>query len=187
MFLIVGLGNPGEKYSETRHNVGFQVVERLAGQADLRFGESKWKAQVCKGALAGQAVVLAKPQTFMNLSGEAVAPLAAYYKVEPENIIVIHDDLDLDCGRIKLAAQGGAGGHNGIKSLIQHLGTRSFSRVRIGIGRPPQFMPVERFVLARFDGHEAPVMAEAVDRAVEAVDLIVAKGLAAAMQVIHGS
>lgn len=187
MFLIVGLGNPGEKYSETRHNVGFQVVERLAHLAGLRFGESKWRAQVCKGALAGQAVVFVKPQTFMNLSGEAVAPLSAYYKIEPENIIVIHDDLDLDCGRVKLAAQGGAGGHNGIKSLIQHLGSRSFIRVRIGIGRPPQVMPVERFVLARFDGPEAPVMAEALDRAVEAVGLIVEKGIAAAMQVVHSS
>lgn len=187
MFLIVGLGNPGEKYSETRHNVGFQVVDRMAAHAGLGFSESKWKALVCKGAIAGQGVVFVKPLTFMNLSGEAVEPVASYYKIAPENIIVVHDDLDLDCGRIKLCANSGPGGHNGIKSIIQHLGGKSFSRVKIGIGRPPQAMPVERYVLAKFSDQELAVISPVIERAAEAVALIVEKGVAVATQVIHSS
>jgi PTH1 family peptidyl-tRNA hydrolase len=185
MFLIVGLGNPGEKYSETRHNIGFQVVDRLAAHAGVSFGESKWKALVCKATIGGQAVVLVKPQTFMNLSGEVVGPIASYYKASLEDIIAVHDDLDLDCGRIKITQKGGAGGHNGIKSLIQHLGDNAFGRIKIGIGRPPHAMPVERYVLAKFTEQEISVVAAAIDRAAEAVNLIVEKGMAAAIQVIH--
>lgn len=185
MYLIVGLGNPGDKYKETRHNVGFQVVERLAEEMGVSFAESKWPALLVKGSLAGQATVLVKPQTFMNLSGEAVAPIASYYKIEPENIVVIHDDLDLDCGRIKLCANRGAGGHNGIKSIIQRLGCRTFNRIKIGIGRPGEIMPVERYVLAHFAGAEAPLISEAIGRATEAVRLILDKGMAAATQVMH--
>lgn len=187
MFLIVGLGNPGEKYSETRHNVGFQVVERLAAHAGASFGESKWKALVCKGAIADHSVIFVKPQTFMNLSGEAVEPIASYYKIAPENIVVVHDDLDLDCGRIKLCVKSGAGGHNGIKSIIQHLGGKSFCRIKIGIGRPPHTMPVENYVLAKFNDQELQVVSAAIDRAAEAVALIVNKGFAAATQAIHSS
>lgn len=185
MYLIVGLGNPGDKYKKTRHNIGFQAVEQLAAESGIAFSESKWKALVAKGSLAGEAVVLVKPQTFMNLSGEAVEPIASYYKIDQANIVVIHDDLDLDCGRVKLAVNSGPGGHNGIKSIIQRLGGKAFNRIKIGIGRPPQSMPVERYVLSKFSSDEGAVMAAAIDRATEAVRLIVEQGMAAATQVIH--
>ncbi len=187
MYLIVGLGNPGEKYRKTRHNIGFQAVEQLAAQVGARFGESKWKALVCKASVAGQGVVLVKPQTFMNLSGEAVEPIASYYKVPHDKVIVIHDDLDLDCGRIKLCVNRGAGGHNGIKSIIQRLGDKSFNRIKIGIGRPPEAMPVDRYVLATFTDEELVVVSPAIDLAQEAVRLIIDKGMAAATQVIHSA
>ncbi|MEN8256472.1 MAG: aminoacyl-tRNA hydrolase [Thermodesulfobacteriota bacterium] len=185
MYLIVGLGNPGDKYRKTRHNIGFHAVEQLAEEIGIGFSESKWKALVCKGDIAGQGVVLVKPQTFMNLSGEAVEPIASYYKIPQENIVVIHDDLDLDCGRIKLCVNSGAGGHNGIKSLIQRLGGNSFNRIKVGIGRPLEQMPVERYVLAKFTDEESLDISSAINRAVEAVTLIVEKGMAAATQAIH--
>ncbi len=185
MFLIIGLGNPGEKYRDTRHNVGFQAVDQLAVALGGSFTESKWKALICKGTIAGQSVVLVKPQTFMNLSGEAVEPIASYFKTPHENIVVIHDDLDLDCGRIKLSVNGGAGGHNGIKSIVQRLGSKSFNRIKVGIGRPPQAMAVERYVLSAFTHDELLVISVALNRAVEAVSLIVGNGMAAATQVVH--
>lgn len=185
MYLIVGLGNPGDKYSNTRHNVGFMVLDRLVAESGARPLASKWKAMVWKGALAGQGAVMVKPLTFMNLSGDAVRPIATYYRIAPENIIVIHDDLDLQCGTIKLSTKKGPGGHNGIKSIIQRLGTTIFNRVRIGIGRPPLAMPVERYVLARFSADEQELITPAIARAEEAVSLIAEKGLAAAMQEIH--
>lgn len=185
--MIVGLGNPGEKYRETRHNIGFHVVDRLAEEAGVKLADSKWKALVTKASIAGQSVILVQPQTFMNLSGEAVQPIAAYYKIGPENIIVVHDDLDLDCGRIKICVNKGAGGHNGIKSITERLGSKAFNRVKIGVGRPPTAMPVDRYVLSRFAGEEGPVISSAIDRAVEAVGLIVSKGVAAATQVMHSS
>ncbi len=186
MFLIVGLGNPGEKYRKTRHNIGFQVVEKISAVISASFAESsKWKALLAKGEIAGQGVVLVKPQTFMNLSGEAVAPIASYYKISLENMIVIHDDIDLDCGRIKLCASRGAGGHNGIKSLIQHLGGNAFNRIKIGVGRPVDEIPVDRYVLGKFNDEESVHISSAIDRAVEAVELIVEKGLVVATQTIH--
>ena len=187
MFLIVGLGNPGDKYVDTRHNVGFQVVERLADEIGISFTDSKWKAQVCKGALAGEAVVLVKPQTFMNLSGEAVQPIASYYKISQEQIIVVHDDLDLDCGRIKLCFNRGAGGHNGIKSIVQRLGRKDFNRIKVGIGRPSHDMPVERYVLTRFNEDQQEVILDTIDRATMAATLIVKDGMAAATQTINSN
>ncbi len=185
MYLIVGLGNPGDKYVKTRHNVGFYVLDRLAAEVGGSFSDSKWKALVCKASIADQGIILVKPQTFMNLSGEAVEPIAAYYKVPHDKIIVVHDDLDLDCGRIKLCVNRGAGGHNGIKSLIQRLGGNSFIRIKVGIGRPPQAMPVERYVLAQFNDEERAVISSAITMSLEAISLIVQQGLAAATQVIH--
>ncbi|PLX51469.1 MAG: aminoacyl-tRNA hydrolase [Desulfobulbaceae bacterium] len=185
MYLIVGLGNPGDKYSNTRHNIGFMVLDRLLTEAAARPLASKWKAMIWKGLLAGQGIVMVKPQTFMNLSGEAVEPIASYYKIAPQNIIVIHDDLDLQCGTIKLSTKKGPGGHNGIKSIIQRLGTNTFNRVRIGIGRPPLAMPVERYVLAKFSADEQELITPAIARAGEAVSLIAEKGLAGAMQEMH--
>ena len=187
MFLIVGLGNPGEKYKKTRHNIGFEVVERIVADIGSNFSESKWKALVGKGEIDGQSVIFVKPQTFMNLSGEAVEPILSYYKVPLDNVIVIHDDLDLDCGRIKLCSKRGAGGHNGIKSLIQRLGGNDFNRIKIGIGRPPEEMPVDRYVLGRFTEEEYEDISSAINRAVDAVNLIVEKGLAAATQAIHSN
>lgn len=154
MNIIVGLGNPGSKYAGTRHNIGFYILDHIARQHGLVFSESKWKALVAKGELWGNQVILVKPQTYMNESGMAVAPVASYYRVNPQQIVVIHDDLDLEPAQLKLVVNRGAGGHNGISSLITHLGSKDFIRLRVGIGRPLNQMPVSNFVLSRFAEQE---------------------------------
>jgi len=178
--LIVGLGNPGRKYAGNRHNVGFQCLDRLAEAWGLSFGRRKHKALLAQGQIAGLKVILAKPQTFMNLTGEAVERLARFYKVPPESILVIYDDLDLPVGRIRLRPEGGSGGHKGMKSIIEHLGTNGFLRLRVGIGRPPHGDPVD-YVLNDFAPDEGLVIEEAYERAVSAVELWLAEGIVAAM------
>src|SRR5262245_39042257 len=169
-WLIVGLGNPGEKYADTRHNAGWRVLDTLVQANDgFRFDERRSKALIARGELAGVKVALIKPQTFMNLSGEAVAPVAHFYKVPPERILVVFDDLDLPVAKLRLRAKGGAGGHKGMRSLIQHLGTEEFPRIRLGIGRPPGQMPVEAYVLQKFKPEEWYLMAATYEGAAEAV------------------
>ena len=172
-WLVVGLGNPGEKYVETRHNAGWHLLDTLVrDQGGFRFDERRGKALVARGELAGVKVALVKPQTFMNLSGEAVASIARFYKVPPEHILVAFDDLDLPVAKLRLRPKGGPGGHKGMRSIIQHLGTEDFPRIRLGIGRPPGQMPVEAYVLQRFRPEEWSQMVATYERAVEAVKTI---------------
>jgi PTH1 family peptidyl-tRNA hydrolase len=177
--IVVGLGNPGREYAATRHNVGFMTADVLAE----RWGVSSWRERY--NALVGEwrggdTVLLVKPQTYMNLSGRAVSALMSFYKLEPADLIVVYDDLDLPVGKIRLRAAGGAGGHRGIESILYELGSDTFARVRIGIGRPPQYMESANYVLGRFIKEEEPLMAEAITRAAAAVEAILKDGLAKA-------
>lgn len=180
-WLVVGLGNPGARYAGNRHNVGFHVVDRLATATDLRFDERRDRALLARGTVEGVRVALVKPQTYMNLSGPAVHGVARFYKVPVEQILVVYDDLDLPPGVLRLRQQGGAGGHRGVASLIDALGSQVFPRVRIGIGRPAGDMPPEAYVLQDFDAGQRPVLGLATERAVDAVRTALREGFAAAM------
>jgi PTH1 family peptidyl-tRNA hydrolase len=181
MKMIVGLGNPGPRYERNRHNVGFQVVDNLAAAHGLSFDKLQFKARVADGRIQGQRVLLAKPQTYMNGSGEAVQPLAAFYKIEPADILVVFDDLDLPTGKLRLRPFGGAGGQNGMKSIIQRLGTDQFPRLRVGIDRPPGRMNPADYVLQDFAPAEEEVMVQVREHGANALALWLAEGLAAAM------
>ncbi len=180
-YLIVGLGNPGKDYEDTRHNVGFRVADELARRYGLVFGKTERKAQVASGTIKDKKVILAKPQTYMNLSGEAVRSLVDFYKVELANILVIADDLDIPLGTVRLRQTGGAGGQNGIKNIIQHLGTPDFSRLRFGIGRPPGKMQAKDYVLSGFKGDDAILASQVIDRASDAVETWLVEGIEIAM------
>jgi len=182
MFLIVGLGNPGDKYRGTRHNVGFEVVELLAEQARTTFSERKFKSRLARARIGDSDCWLQAPQTYMNLSGEAVGPALGFYKLSTAQVVVVHDDLDIELGRLKLKQGGGHGGHNGLRSLISHLPDANFIRVRIGIGRPPPGgPPADSFVLTRFSKEDRATIDEAVTRAASAVETIVRDGVRRAM------
>jgi peptidyl-tRNA hydrolase, PTH1 family len=187
LWMAVGTGNPGARYQRNRHNVGFMVVEQLSGtQSGFSWRTSRrFSAEVAKGTLADQEVVLVKPQTFMNLSGRAVSPLAGFYGVLTDHVVVVHDDVDLELGRLRLKAGGGDGGHKGIRSIAQELGSPAFCRVRCGIGRP-QFGEVEDFVLKDFRSEEEELVGELVQRAGEAVRAVIAHGLRKAMNDFNG-
>ena len=150
MKLIVGLGNPGTKYAGTRHNVGFSVIVGLADKYNIELSEKKHKAIYGRGMIEGEKVILAMPQTFMNLSGESVRELVDYYKCDPSDVIVAYDDIDLAVGKLRIREKGSAGGHNGMKNIISHLGTQEFVRVRVGIGKKPDRMDLADSVLSRF-------------------------------------
>ena len=176
--LVVGLGNPGPDYSETRHNVGFRVVELLAARAGGgRFSKHKSNSDVLEGRLAGRRVVLAKPRTYMNVAGGPVAGLVRYFSVAPADLLVVHDDLDLGFGVVRLKLGGGEGGHNGLRSISSSLGTRDYLRVRFGIGRPPGRQDPADFVLKRFSGAEKKELGFAVDLAADATEALLAEGL----------
>ena len=181
MKLIVGLGNPGRRYRGTRHNVGWEVLARLADRAGIRVNEDEGFAEVGRGAIGSQRVLLARPVTYMNVSGEAVRDLRRRHRVRPADILIIVDDIDLPLGRLRLRAGGSAGGHNGLKSVIEALGTTEFPRLRVGIGRPPLGVDPAEFVLTRFTDGEAAVVQESLTRAVEAVEMAVTEGVGAAM------
>jgi len=181
MLLVVGLGNPGSKYQNTRHNVGFVFLDFLAGKVGAAFKSSRWEAEVAKITLDSSPLMLVKPTTFMNLSGQAVARLASYYQIEPEQIVVVHDDLDLDPGRVKLVFNRGPGGHNGIKSIIEYLGTSHFTRLRVGIGRPPEFVSPAAFVLSLFSAPEREQLVGGFAEMAEAVAMIDRQGVVGAM------
>lgn len=186
VYLIIGLGNPGPRYAKNRHNVGFQVVDRLAARAGGTFANHPGKAVACRVTLAGAPVVLAKPQTFMNLSGGSVAALVHWYHVDPlKHLLVVYDDLDLPLGKIRLRPAGGAGGHKGLTSIIEHLRTQQFARLRVGIGRPAYGEP-HRYVLEDFTADEWAVMEPAQERAADAIECFLAEGLAAAMNRFNG-
>lgn len=181
MILVVGLGNPGERYADTRHNVGFMVVDLLAKAAGISIWKEEHNALTATFMTGGEKIMLAKPQTFMNLSGEAVGALARYYKVVPEDIIVIYDDMDLPIGKLRIRAKGSDGGHKGMKSIISHLGTNKFPRVRVGVGRPDKGWTVINHVLAVPRGEEATAFEQGIAAAAEAVRGIWELGLDVAM------
>ena len=181
MYLIVGLGNPGKEYENTRHNIGFATLDRLADRCGIAFDMLRDKAVCGKGVIEGKKVILVKPQTYMNLSGESVGLLARYYKVEPENVLVLYDDISLDVGFIRVRPKGSAGGHNGIKNLIAHLGTEVFPRVRVGIGNKPSGWDLADYVLGHFSREEQPQLQEAMDMAVDACRTILVTGIDEAM------
>ena len=185
MYLIVGLGNPGLQYVDTRHNVGFMLLDYLANDSNESFSESKWKALIVKTIIWDESVVFLKPQTYMNASGNAVAVVAKYYKLSKANILVIHDDLDLPLGRIKIVSGGGAGGHKGILSCIDHLGTRNFPRIKIGIGRPADPISPEKYVLSRFRSDEHEVITQKIKVVVEGIRIFVQQGISAAMNAMN--
>ena len=182
MYIIVGLGNPGREYEGTRHNVGFLVLDKLAAKENISVLEKRHKAVIGKGMAAGRKCVLAKPHTYMNLSGESVRQLIDYYKAdETAELIVISDDISLEPGQIRVRKKGSAGGHNGLKNIIAHLGHDSFIRVKIGVGEKPRGWDLADYVLGRFSKSDREAVEEAADRAVEAVLTIVSEGPDAAM------
>ncbi len=184
--LVVGLGNPGPDYAETRHNVGFRVVELLATRAGGgRFSKHRSNSDVLEGRLGGRRVVLAKPRTYMNVSGGPVAGLARYFSVAPADLIVVHDDLDLGFGVVRLKIGGGEGGHNGLRSISASLGTKDYLRVRFGIGRPPGRQDPADFVLKRFSGAEKKELEFATDLAADATEALLQDGLAPTQNRFH--
>lgn len=185
-YLIAGLGNPGPRYRNNRHNIGFMVVNALADDARIPIRRVEFRALVGKGALENEPVVLAKPQTFMNDSGQAVAPLMRFYKIPNEKLLVVHDDLDLPFGTLRLRPQGGAGGQRGMGSIMAKLDTQDFARLRVGIGRPPGRMPPRDYVLHDFDPDDEEVLPEVLQCAVNAIRSFVADGIEQAMNEFNG-
>jgi PTH1 family peptidyl-tRNA hydrolase len=185
--LIVGLGNPGEQYQSTRHNVGFLAIDQLGKAHEIATKRLEKRAFVGYGSITEVPVGLVKPQTFMNLSGESVAPLMRGHQLTPDQIIIITDDLDLPLGKIRIRRSGSPGGHNGLKSLVHELGTEEFLRIRIGIGRPAPGTTVIDHVLSDFAPSETKAIEEAINRAKEAAGVIVTAGVAEAMQRFNGS
>jgi peptidyl-tRNA hydrolase, PTH1 family len=184
--LVVGLGNPGDNYARTRHNVGFMVADLLAARVGSKFKVHKRSgAEVASGRLAGHSVLLAKPRCYMNESGRQVGPLAKFYSVPPGDVIVVHDDLDLEFGRVRLKIGGGEGGHNGLRSVAAALGTKDFQRVRIGIGRPPGRKDPAAFVLETFTAAERPEIPTICEQAADATELLIELGLEAAQNRVH--
>ena len=181
MKIIVGLGNPGAQYAGTRHNTGFAVIYELSDSYDIRVDTKKHKAIIGKGMIAGEKVILAMPQTFMNLSGESVRELLDYYKCDTSDLIVIYDDISLDVGKLRVRKKGSAGGHNGIKNIIAHLGTQEFDRIKVGVGEKPAKMGLADYVLGRFSKEEQPVIREGAALAAKAVETIISEGTDSAM------
>ena len=182
MFIIVGLGNPGKEYEGTRHNAGFDVIDRLADQYHISVEERKHRAFCGKGVIGGQKVVLVKPQTYMNLSGESVRSIVDYYKIDEESeLLVIFDDISLDVGQIRIRKKGSAGGHNGIKNIIAKLGTTEFQRIKVGVGEKPKHYDLADYVLGHFSKGEREIMEEGYERAVKAAELIVDGAIEEAM------
>jgi peptidyl-tRNA hydrolase, PTH1 family len=184
--LIAGLGNPGIRYRISRHNAGFLVLDQLALQQSISIEQNIFAAHVGKGKIAGTPVLLVKPQTFMNLSGIAIRKLADYFRIETEDVIVVHDDLDLPFQTIRLKAGGGHGGHKGLISIMDHLGGQGFIRVRFGIGRPDRKTMVEGYVLEPFSAEETCCLLQLTQRAAAAVTDILSSGIRAAMEKHHG-
>jgi PTH1 family peptidyl-tRNA hydrolase len=180
-FLIVGLGNPGRQYRNNRHNIGFLLVDRLAEKLGVTFSRLESKALVTKADFQGQRVVLAKPQTFMNLSGQATASLVKFYKIPLENLLVAYDDVDLPFGNLRLRPGGGSAGQKGMESIIERLGTQDFPRLRLGIGRPPGRMEAAAYVLQDFSPAEEPELSATLERGVQAALVYITQGLEAAM------
>lgn len=186
MFIIAGLGNPTLQYRGTRHNVGFDVIDTLADKYNIAVETRKSRALIGKGIIVGQKVLLVKPQTYMNLSGESIGELVSYYKVDEEQeLLVIYDDVSLDVGQLRIRRKGSAGGHNGIKDIIRHLGTDVFPRIKIGVGEKPKGYDLADYVLGHFSREEREMMEEGYQKAAEAVEMILAGELDEAMNVFN--
>ena len=186
MFIIVGLGNPTNEYAGTRHNVGFDVIDAIADKYNISVTERKNRAFCGKGLVAGQKVILAKPQTFMNLSGESVRGLVDYYKIDEESqLLVIYDDISLDVGQLRIRKKGSPGGHNGIKNIIQHLGADVFLRIKVGVGEKPKGYDLADYVLGHFSKEEREIMADGYRNAVEAVEMILQDDVEGAMNAFN--
>lgn len=182
MFIIAGLGNPDRQYEGTRHNVGFDVIDRLADKYNIAVDVKKHRALLGKGVIEGQKVILAKPQTYMNLSGESIRSLVDYYKIDGEHeLLVIYDDINLGVGQLRIREKGSAGGHNGIKNIIAYLGTQVFPRIRVGVGEKPSRYDLADYVLGHFSRAEKELMDEGYDHAVKAVGMILSGRIGDAM------
>lgn len=182
MFIIAGLGNPTKQYEGTRHNVGFDVIDRIADKYNIAVDARKCRASVGKGMIEGQKVLLAKPQTYMNLSGESIRGLVDYYKIDPEEgLLIIYDDISLHPGQLRVRMKGSAGGHNGMKNIISHLGSDIFPRIKVGIGKKPREYDLADYVLSRFSGEERELLKEAYGHAVLAAEHIIKGEILSAM------
>ena len=186
MILIVGLGNPGMEYAATRHNVGFDMLTYLGDRYDIALRSKEGRAVVGKGFIEGQKVILAQPQTYMNLSGESVRALMDFYKLDEEDLVVICDDINLSVGQVRIRPKGSAGGHNGIKSIIQHIGTQEFTRIRIGVGGKPEGGDLVKHVLGRFSREEDGMLREVFALAEEGLLEILTEDVASAMNRVNG-
>lgn len=186
MYIIAGLGNPTREYEKTRHNVGFDVIDVLADKFGTTVEEKKFSGLYGRTIIAGEKVILLKPQTFMNLSGESVRAAADFYKIDPDHIIVIYDDISLDVGQLRIRTKGSAGGHNGIKSIIAHLGTQEFPRIKVGVGDKPPRMDLADYVLSRFSKEDRGLMEDAFKEAAQAVEVMLSQGADAAMNQFNG-
>jgi PTH1 family peptidyl-tRNA hydrolase len=184
--VVVGLGNPGKRYAGTRHNIGFQVVSLLAERNGISLKEKKFKAHIGKGQVASEPALLVCPQTFMNLSGDSLSPLVGFYKLRHEAIVVIHDDLDLGVGTVRIKKGGGHGGHNGLRDLVSKLGNSDFQRVRVGIGRPEGPMDTSAWVLSRWGGSDGVRLPGIRERAADAVEAVLQHGVLEAMNRFNG-
>ena len=184
MFLIVGLGNPGKEYDGTRHNIGFEAIDYLAKKYNIDINRSKFKGMYGEGFISGQKVLLLKPTTYMNLSGESIREVINFYKIDNNNIIVIYDDISLEIGKLRIREKGSAGGHNGIKSIIANLSTDVFPRIKIGVGQPKG--DLVSHVLGRFNKEEAQDLKEVIEASIKAVEIIMKNGAKAAMNELNG-
>lgn len=187
MKIIVGLGNPGKQYVATRHNIGFHVIDELSKRLDIPLTQSKFNGMYGIGHVGTEKIMLLKPLTYMNLSGECVVPMMDYYEVNDDEIVVIYDDLDLQVGKLRLRQKGSAGGHNGIKSIIQHLGSQEFNRIRIGVDRPKNGMKVPDYVLSNFSEDEKIEMIHAVKNSANACEDWVTKKFLDVMNTYNGA
>ena len=185
--LIIGLGNLGKPYEHTRHNIGFDVIDELANRWNAPLNQTKFNGMYATVHRPEGKVILLKPLTYMNLSGECVRPLMDYFDIAIEDIIVIYDDLDLETGKLRLRSKGSAGGHNGIKSLIQHLGTQEFNRIRVGVNRPPAGMKVADYVLSKFSKDDQPIVKDAIDKSCDAVEAALSKPYLEVMNKFNGA
>ena len=187
MYIIAGLGNPTREYEKTRHNVGFEVIDVLADMLGTTVEEKKFKGCYGRGIIGGEKVLLLKPQTFMNLSGESIRAASDFYKVDPEHIIIIYDDISLDVGQLRIRKKGSAGGHNGIKNIIAHLGTQEFPRIKVGVGDKPKKMDLADYVLSRFSKEDRAAMEDAFKEAAKAVEVMITEGMDTAMNQFNGN
>ncbi|MBR6404739.1 MAG: aminoacyl-tRNA hydrolase [Lachnospiraceae bacterium] len=186
MVIIAGLGNPGRKYENTRHNAGFMALDALAESVGIRVNSRRFRALTGKGVIAGVPVLLMKPQTYMNLSGESIRAACDFFHVEPQDLIVFCDDVNFDPGILRIRKSGSAGGHNGLKNIIQQLGSQEFQRIRIGVGKQPEQMDLIDFVLSRFSEEEMKALREAANDAAEAAVVMLRDGTDAAMNRFNG-